>query len=412
MFTPIGLISTCKREGINVQGVKGQIIDVTRLTHGEGQYFFGYYDVPAWNASQRYHLCHRVKFWKRIPEKDDIAEIGLIDMKKKEFIPVAETTAWNFQQGAMLQWNPLSPEDEIIFNVRDGEQYKGVILNIETKQKRMLDRPIANVDPTGRYGLSINFNRLFDFRPGYGYAGVKDPYFNENHPKADGVFLIDMKSGKSRLIISLDQIWEYTKNSFKGEDKKILINHITFNTDGTRFVFLVRNFPEDGKSWRTAILTANTDGSDMYVLSNYSYASHYHWRDKEHIVFHAKCAEGSSLGNQLYVLKDKTHEVEAIDPDFFLKDGHCSYSPDREWMLYDSYPDEENYRHLYLYNLKHKKGIELGQYYAYPDIPIDARCDLHPRWNSTGTAISFDSIHEGQRHVYYADLKSIMESIK
>lgn len=391
-------------------GVKNQVIDIKRLTHGEDHYFFGYYDVPAWNESQKYHLCHRVKFWDRLPQKDDIAEIGLIDVYNQDFIPVAETTAWNFQQGAMLQWNPLSPEDEIIFNIREGELYRTAILNIKTQKNRILDRAVANVDPTGRYGLSINFNRLFDFRPGYGYAGVTDPYLDDNHPSEDGIFLVDMEKGTSKLIIPLEQIWEFTKSSFKGEDKKILINHITFNTDGTRFVFLVRNFPEKEKRWATAILTANTDGSDMFILSDYSYASHYHWRDNEHIVFHARCEEGSSLGDQLYVLKDKTHIVEAIDSGFFLKDGHCSYSPNREWMLYDSYPDKENYRHLYLYNLKHKKGIDLGQYYAFPHISGDIRCDLHPRWNRTGTAISFDSIHEGQRHVYYADLKKVMES--
>jgi len=394
-----------------MEAVRNQIIDVKRLTHEGGHYFFGYYDLPAWNKDQKYHLCHKVKFWDRLPQKDDIAEIGLIDMHSLDFIPVAETTAWNFQQGAMLQWNPQSPENEIIFNIRDGEQYRAVIFNIETQQRRMLDKPVANVDPTGRYGLSINFNRLFDFRPGYGYAGVVDPYSDEKHPKEDGIFLIDMKSGTSRLIISLDQIWEYTKNSFKGKDKKILINHITFNADGSRFVFLVRNFPEEGERWKTAILTANTDGSDIFMLSDYSYASHYHWRDEEHIVFHARCEEGSSLGDQLYVLKDKTHIVEAIDPDFFLRDGHCSYSPNREWMLYDSYPDKENYRHLYLYNLKHKKGVELGQYYSYPVTIVDIRCDLHPRWNPDGTAISFDSTHEGQRHVYYADLREVMKSL-
>ena len=81
-------------------------------------------------------------------------------------------------------------------------------------------------------------------------------------------------------------------------------------------------------------------------------------------------------------------------------------------MLYDSYPDKENYRHLYLYNLKLKKGIELGRYYSFPHISGDIRCDLHPRWNRSGTAISFDSIHEGQRHIYCADLNEVMESFK
>jgi Tol biopolymer transport system component len=129
------------------------------------------------------------------------------------------------------------------------------------------------------------------------------------------------------------------------------------------------------------------------------------------VTFHSMGAELGSEGPQLYVLKDKTHEGEIIDKNFFLRDGHDSYSPDRNWMLYDSYPDNEGYRHLYLYNLNKKKGIILGSYYSYPNITGDFRCDLHPRWNRSGNAISFDSIHEGHRHIYYMDLKEIMDKI-
>jgi Tol biopolymer transport system component len=99
-----------------------------------------------------------------------------------------------------------------------------------------------------------------------------------------------------------------------------------------------------------------------------------------------------------------------IDTTFFLRDGHCSYSPDRQHMLYDSYPDADGYRHLYVYSLKNKRGVTLGSYYSLPDIEGDIRCDLHPRWNRAGTHISFDSIHEGKRHVYAMDLRKVMES--
>jgi Tol biopolymer transport system component len=268
-----------------------------------------------------------------------------------------------------------------------------------------LERPAANVDPTGKFAVSINFERLFDFRPGYGYACRTDPYKEANHPADDGIFLVDLESGTSRLVLSLQQIWDITHAHFRGEDQKLLINHITFNTDGSRIVFLVRNFPKAGGMWETAVMTANRDGSDVFLLSDYSYASHYHWRDRERIAFHSR----GRAGDQLYVLKDKTHEAEVIDETFFLKDGHCSYSPNRRYMLYDNYPDDEHYRSLYLYDLKEKRGIKLGAYYSMPELEGDIRCDLHPRWNRHGTGISFDSTHEGRRHVYSLDLRRFLE---
>ncbi|CAN7611856.1 TolB family protein [Paenibacillus sp. LjRoot56] len=390
--------------------IKNEQVKAERLTQEDAHYFFGYYDTPAWSLSDRYHLCHKVDFMDRLPHAADSATVGYIDMLDHSFHPVAETTAWNFQQGSMLQWHPAFPEEEIIYNTRDGETYRGTVQNIHTGSSRQLELPVANVDPTGTYAVSINFDRMFDFRPGYGYAGREDLYKEVRHSTNDGIFLIDLATGESRLVLSLQHIWDFTKSRFPSQDKKLLINHITFNTDGSRLVFLVRYFPEPGEVWETAILTVNRDGSDLFLLSDYSYASHYHWRDRESIVFHSRGAESGDAGDQLYVLRDLTHEAEIIDTTFFLRDGHCSYSPDRQYMLYDSYPDADGYRHLYVYSLKNKRGVTLGSYYSLPDIDGDIRCDLHPRWNRAGTHISFDSTHEGRRHVYVMDLRNVMES--
>jgi hypothetical protein len=391
--------------------VKDELVRAERLTDGDGghHYFYGYYDNPAFSGDGKRHLCHRVSFWDRLPEADDTAVIGVIDVEEGEFLPVAETTAWNFQQGSMLQWNPASPDDEIIYNVRgDGDYYRAIVQNLKTGERRELSRPVANVSQSGEYGLSISFERMFDFRPGYGYAGHPDPYWDVAHPEQDGVFLVDMVTGENRLVLSLDDITRQLGGLFL-PGQKLLINHITFNTDGSRFIALVRNFMENGKSWKTIAITANRDGSDMYVLSDYGHSSHYHWRDPEHIVVW----NGGPVGPQLYVLKDKSREIVPIDTDFFLRDGHCSYSyTNTDWLLYDSYPDDDSYRHLYLYHTGLLKGIQFGSYYSDPTAHGDIRSDLHPRWNPAGTAITFDSTHEGRRDIYMTDITQVMKLLQ
>jgi hypothetical protein len=52
-----------------------------------------------------------------------------------------------------------------------------------------------------------------------------------------------------------------------------------------------------------------------------------------------------------------------------------------------------------------EREIELGRYYAAPQFKGDVRCDLHPRWNRSGTQASFDSVHEGSRQVYVIDVR-------
>lgn len=313
----------------------------------------------------------------------------------------------------MLQWNPASPKDEIIYNSLTDGGYNATILNINTGKKRFLDMPVATVSPKGDYAISINFGRLYNFRPGYGYAEYGDPFYHHNHSDKDGVFLIDMKTGKSKLIISMEQIWQFTGKYFGGVDQKMIINHITFNTDGTRFIFLVRNFPEPGKKHDTALITANTDGSEMYLLSDYGVQSHYHWKNPEEIIFFAggrelDCARG--WGNN-YIMKDRTHEGIMIADGFFDDDNHMSFSPDRKLMLTDTYPDENMMQILRIYSFEKNTCVDLGRFYSIPRSSTDLRCDMHPRWNQTGNLISFDSTHEGQRGVYLVDIDSIRDGL-
>jgi hypothetical protein len=103
---------------------KDELVKAERLTRDDAHYFFGYYDTPAWSGSGRYHLCHRVAFCDRLPREDDKAVLGFIDMQDKSFHPFGETTAWNFQQGSMLQWHPASPEDTVIYNTRQDGVYR------------------------------------------------------------------------------------------------------------------------------------------------------------------------------------------------------------------------------------------------------------------------------------------------
>ncbi|MBD2863541.1 TolB family protein [Paenibacillus oceani] len=386
--------------------MKERILSVP-ITDGDDHTFFGYYDNPAFSGDDRFHLVHRVPFCDRMQKAGDSAEIGLIELDSGTYIRLSETTAWNFQQGSMLQWHPLAPNDQVIHNATVNGQYRGVIRHIWTQAVTYLDNPVACVDPVGKYALGINFARMFDFRPGYGYADLADPFRSALHPAEDGVFRIDLKSGASRLIVSLDEIWSFIKPIFRTGEAKLTINHITFNTNGTRFLMLARWTPPNGKSHLTALLTANADGSELRCLSTDTMQSHYHWRDESRFVMYG----GGRHGHQLYVYEDATdgREPEVIDADYFLRDGHCSYSPDRTRMLYDSYPDKSGMRHLYMYDLNLGRGKELGSYYSPPHIAGDIRCDLHPRWNRTGTAISFDSAHEGRRRVYVMDLRELLQ---
>ncbi len=394
--------------------IKSQLLPFERMTREPEHNFFGYYDLQPWSGDGRFHLCHRVGFMDRMQAATDRAEIGMIRMTDCRFIPLAETYAWNFQQGTMLQWNPRKPDEEIIFNSFLSGAFRCVVRNISTGATRILPRAVANVSLDGKRALSINFSRLFDFRPGYGYAGPADPFAQTPAPEDDGIYLMDMQTGKDKLIIPISAMSELLTAKFGPHMKgsKLLVNHITFNNDGTRFLFLVRNMPMPGRpveGWLTLAATADISGGDIHVLEAFGGASHYIWRDPEHLLIYADMPGPGKMA--LCLAKDRSSEFKVLDPSFFAFDGHCSYSPDKNFILYDSYPDADGYRRLLLYDLRKGKGYLLAELLSAKERELphgDVRCDLHPRWNRDGSAISFDSIHESHRHIYWMALKDIL----
>ena len=93
-------------------------------------------------------------------------------------------------------------------------------------------------------------------------------------------------------------------------------------------------------------------------------------------------------------------------------EGTTTYSPDRQWILSDSYPDSQQEHHLFVYHVPTERFVELGRFFEAPwtkeIMEAGMRCDLHPRWSRDGTKICFDSTHEGKRGIYIVDVGEVL----
>lgn len=362
------------------------------ITPNDGyNYFFGYYDLQPYDKKAEKHLTHRSLFADRIPVNGDKVEIGYIAIKDKTFHKITESSAWNFQQGTLLQW---FDEESIIYNDFLDGRYCSVVRNISGEIVKIIDKPLAHLSADRKWGLSINFPRVYDFRPGYGYCNTIDEFHDVNAPEQDGIFLVDIESNTSKLIINYKQLSElFPEQPFC--EMKLVVNHITFNPSANRFLFLLRNFPEEGKIWGTMLITANRDGSDIRKLTNYEVNSHYHWKNDREIMIYSGLPKWG-----IYFIDDLTGERRTLNDALCDEDDiHCFYSPDRTCFIGDGYPDKENYRHLFLYDFEQEKSVEILKIYSQPVSTTDIRCDLHNRFNEQGTLVSFDSYHSGRREI-------------
>lgn len=378
------------------------------ITQGPKHHYFGYYELCPWDVTSRYVLGMETDFFHRGQTAEDVLTIGMIDTATgNQFIPLGQTHAWNWQQGCFLQWLPSASGKEIIYNDCQEGRFVSVIRNIETGVQRVLPRPVAAVSHDGKTALSINFARLYDQRPGYGYAGAADPYAEVNAPEDDGIYFMDLQTGDYRLILSLAQV---AKDYFPASQAtpKVWFNHLQYNRDDSRFVFLMRYPADNNPPWLTGMFTAALDGSTLYRLAGHTSVSHFDWCDRERILAWTYRPE---YGEAFYLCTDQTQQYEAVGLNYLTRDGHCCYSPDRRWILDDTYPDKDGIQVLKLWHVAGQREIILGHFPSPRKFwggEAQLRCDLHPRWSRDGQKICFDSTQDGSRQVYVIDVSSIV----
>ncbi|HJN15424.1 MAG TPA: hypothetical protein QGH10_08040 [Armatimonadota bacterium] len=373
-------------------------------TPREKHHFFGYYDKFPYDSTGRYLLSLETSFIDRPPTPDDVAGIGMVDLHDgNRWIPIAETHAWYWQQGTMLQWLETAPDRHIIYNAREDGQFISIIRDAHSGEiVRKLPRPVYAVSRDGRQAVSVNFSRVHNHRPGYGYVGVPDAWADDPAPAEDGIYQMDLATGENQLIISLDQIVQIEpEDSMDGASH--WFNHLQFNQDDSRFIFLHRWVGEK-PPWKTRLYTAAPDGSDICLVNSHDMTSHFDWESPGRILAWATRHE---VGNFYYLFDDQAEGIEKVGEGILTTDGHCSYSPDGQWVLTDTYPGKDHKRTLLLYRPADERRVDIGRFYAPPELSGEIRCDLHPRWNRDGTEVCFDSAHEGDRQLYTIDVSAI-----
>lgn len=403
MSVPLGLALAGSEAGGSVTKRATAICPFRSVTSEPDNHFFGYYDKFPWDRSGRYLLAGEVHFMDHSPRPDEPLTLGRIDTANGDrWERFGETPAWNWQQGTMLQWLPSDPSRLVIYNTRHDGRFAAEIRDLKTSEIRALPRPIYTLSRSGRYALSLNFARVQRTRPGYGYPGVPDPGADDPHPENDGIWRMDLETGENTLIVNLAQAARIKPKPDMDEGEH-WFNHLLFNTTDTRFIFLHRWRTGQGR-WRTRMLTAGPDGSDIRIVADENMVSHFDWRDAHHIL-----AWATHNGKNAYWLFDeRTGKAEIVGATVFDRDGHCSYSPDRRWILTDMYPDAERMQTLILYKIADGKRVDVGRFYLSKEHKGELRCDLHPRWSRDGRQICIDSAHTGKRQMYVLDISGIV----
>lgn len=405
-------LSTLALAGLSARGqeaVKSEFPPTRAITKGPGFHWFAYYDKLQFDPTNRFVLSHQVGFEHRSPTADDEIAVGMVDLQERDaWIPLGKSKAWNWQQGCMLQWIPGS-ESKVIWNDREKDRFVSHILDVKTGEKQTLPAPIYALSPNGKDALSCDFARVADCRPGYGYAGIKDRFFDDMAPAGSGISHVNLQTGAEKRILSHQQLASTGEVMQNLPDSKHHAYHLLCSPDGKRFILLHRwTQPKGGHL--TRLITAAMDGTDLRIVIPNGYASHFIWRDNNHILSQAKNWLGNpEWGDFLFEDKDSGIVAE-IGHGVLDNGGHLTYLHHNEWILNDTYP--KGVRRLqipHLYHIATNRRIDLGQFPQPPEYKGEWRVDNHPRSSRDERWVCIDSAHGGNgRQLYLIDIQGMM----
>lgn len=381
------------------------------ITSGPKDHLFAsYYAIDSWSADGRYATVLETDVKGRLATKEDVAVLGVVDAQdNNRFIPLTETRCWNFQEATMAHWLATAPQTQFIFNDLVDGKFVAVVYDMATKARRVVGPPVSAVSPDGKWAVSINYARLRLTRPDYGYDGDgQDARADVVWPEDDGLWLVNLENGESKLIVSIASVRERMPQV---KDAKALAYfcHTKFSRDGSKIFWLARTVENLAgqkvvRKWETTSFTCNRDGGDVRRCFPDGWGgSHFNWLDGDRLMVTAKYKDAVWSHVLFTIGKDNYTRLGKGMLDF---DGHGVFSDDGKWMATDTYPDRLGERKLMVMRMSDQAILPLGTFFV-PEIYREqySRCDLHPRWSPDGKKLAFNSAHEGSRQVYMIDVK-------
>ena len=355
----------------------------------------------------------------RLPTPEEFATIFLVDTENNnKLIKLDKTHAWNPQQGTMFYWNPNQSETQFFFNDRDIKTGKvfTVLYDIEKKKRireyKYDDTPIGNggVAADGSAFLAINYGRLARLRLVTGYPEALDWSKDEIAPENDGIFVVDIKTGKKKLLVSYRQLEKEVKKSRPDLDHTCLfINHTLWNRDSDRVYFFARGgwskrMADRGDKVNTPC-SINADGTGL-VLHDTFIGGHPEWGAEGNILIGSKKGKDGAKDQQvLYNVDTKKIVGQLGNSEIFPKpEGDVSLSPDGKWFANGYGKSSENFYSIYRLSdgaYVRSAGISKGSFSG------DIRIDPAPRWNRTNDVILVPGIDKnGTRQMFVIKVSS------
>jgi hypothetical protein len=400
--------------------------------------FIGFHDIIPWSPDGTCLAIHRAgPDLFRLEDCRKPIEICLWDPASGVIRAIDVTTGWNFQQGSRLQWLPGS-QDTVIFNTVEDGRAVAVTRNVVTGERSMLPAAIYAISPDGKTSIAPNYVTLAQRWKAYGYPALEEIPVPADQG-ADGLWQLDLESGKECLFISTKRAAEF-KGVPQTDPSSHFLSHASFSPDGSHVVFLHRFFSADGGLF-TRMIATDREARELVLLAQEK-VSHFDWLDNETLLVWARFTGGGlakararglfasrwmqpllGLARKMtgrwkrQFLSESYYRISIKDPQSRSRfgwplldfDGHPMIARSHSWLVTDFYPDKSGRLPVILYNAERKEREDAQVFAHRPrSSDTDVKCDLHPRWSRDERMVAVDTCEAGFRQIRILDVSDII----
>jgi hypothetical protein len=403
-------------------------VPVHCVTPGAPGCIHRFYDSSPFSPSGRFIALTRLPFEDRLPGPGDAAEVVCVDLETGDARTVAETRGWDSQLGAQVQWG--RDDHTLLFNDVDTRDWRpfGVRLDPLGDERHRLDGTVYAVSPDGRWSAGPCLRRTLRTQRGYGVVVPPEHVPpNRGAPADDGIYLTDLASGASRLLVSIAEVFEQafpaaTRDAYRGGD--FYGFHVKWNPQGTRLLFVLRWIPRTLLPWRRKkshrrlnVITMEADGRNPRIAVPDTLwrkgGNHPNWcPDGEHVLMNLN-SEGTGL--RFVRVRHDGSGLETLSATV-PGSGHPTLHPDGRHVLTDAYPHEPMaygdgttpIRWIDLAESSERAIVRIRSLSPHERASPALRVDPHPAWDRNFERIAFNACPDGRRRVFVADLSDLV----
>lgn len=356
------------------------------FTKSKTHTFFGYYDISPFNFSNQL-------LYLELSEDESYANVVLNNVMNTGKKYIGKTYAWNWQQGCRLRWFP-GYDNAIFYNTFENNEYGSLMVSTEGAIIKRYSYPLYDIETDGKYGLTLNFERLGYMRPGYGYTCREN---EKKNIEKDSIKIIDLSSETVIEEITYKQIAEKMPRACSLEN--CYLNHLSFSPSGKSFLFFWIEIIENYH--KASMMVYDMNSKSIIPLEVKDKVSHYVWLNNEEIL----CTVYDNPNEcRYYVYNIKLRSKILFCPKSLKEDGHPSIY-DEDYILTDTYPNKYGFQQLYMVNKLDDTKQTLVSIYSKPVTNGERRTDLHPRFNYDKSIVCFDSNKSGVRELFLFNIK-------